>query len=155
MRGKHRVIAGFYAAKINDSAIWVGDFQMPKDQFANILGINAVRVKRHLPPQQTQEWQHFSRETICRQSCLFWALCAKAFDKAALTEKGCHGIRQDKTKLVTPQKYPLSADQFAALNQVVAQSVRARLCRTGSYFGVRPVKLANGRLAFPNVQVTK
>ena len=51
------------------------------------------------------------------------------------------------------QKYELSAEQFAALNQVVAQSVRARLCRTGSYFGVRPVKLANGRLAFPNVQV--
>ncbi|MFZ4538625.1 hypothetical protein [Propionivibrio sp.] len=56
---------------------------------------------------------------------------------------------------VTPQKYTLSAEQFAALNQVVAQSVRARLCRTGSYFGVRPVKLANGRLAFPNVQVAK
>ena len=51
------------------------------------------------------------------------------------------------------QKYDLSAEQFAAINQVVAQSVRARLCRTGSYFGVRPIKLANGRLAFPNVQV--
>ena len=53
------------------------------------------------------------------------------------------------------QKYDLSAEQFAAINQVVAQSVRARLCRTGSYFGVRPIKLANGRLAFPNVQVAK
>ncbi len=53
------------------------------------------------------------------------------------------------------QKYELSAEQFAALNQVVAQSVRARLCRTGSYFGVRPLKLANGRLAFPAVQVAK
>lgn len=51
------------------------------------------------------------------------------------------------------QKYDLSAEQFAAANQVKAQSVRARLCRTGSYFGVRPIKLANGRLAFPNVQV--
>jgi len=49
--------------------------------------------------------------------------------------------------------YELSAEQFANLNQVKPQSVRARLCRTGSYFGVRPVKLANGRLAFPNVQV--
>jgi hypothetical protein len=39
------------------------------------------------------------------------------------------------------------------LNQVKPQSVRARLCRTGSYFGVKPVKLASGRLAFPNVQV--
>lgn len=58
----------------------------------------------------------------------------------------------------TPQKhekFELSAEQFAALNQVVAQSVRARLCRTGSYFGVRPLKLANGRLAWPAVQVAK
>ncbi len=53
----------------------------------------------------------------------------------------------------TSLTYDKSCEQFAALNQVLAQSVRARLCRTGSYFGVRPVKLANGRLAFPNVQV--
>jgi hypothetical protein len=32
---------------------------------------------------------------------------------------------------------------------------RARLCRTGSYFGIRPLKLANGHLAWPAVQVTK
>ena len=50
-------------------------------------------------------------------------------------------------------KYELSADQFATLNQVKAQSVRARLCRTGSYFGIRPLKLDNGRLAWPAVQV--
>ena len=31
------------------------------------------------------------------------------------------------------QKYELSAEQFGVLNQVKAQSVRARLCRTGSY----------------------
>lgn len=53
------------------------------------------------------------------------------------------------------QKYELSAEQFAALNQVKAQSVRARLCRTGSYFGVRPLKLINGRLAWPAVQVAR
>ena len=52
-------------------------------------------------------------------------------------------------------KYDQSTEQFAALNQVKAQSVRARLCRTGSYFGVVPKKLANGRLALPAVQVTK
>ncbi len=46
-------------------------------------------------------------------------------------------------------------EQFAALNQVRPQSVRARICRTGSYFGVVPKKLANGRLAFPAVQVSK
>ena len=54
---------------------------------------------------------------------------------------------------IKTQKYELSAEQFAALNQVKAQSVRARLCRTGSYFGVIPRKLANGRLVFPAVQV--
>ncbi len=53
------------------------------------------------------------------------------------------------------QKYDLSCEQFASLNQVKAQSVRARLCNTGSYFGVKPVKLINGRLAFPSVQVSK
>jgi len=53
------------------------------------------------------------------------------------------------------QKYELSAEQFASLNQVKPQSVRARLCRTGSYFGIRPLKLANGRLAWPDVQVAK
>jgi len=52
-------------------------------------------------------------------------------------------------------KYELSAEQFAALNQVKSKTVRARLCRTGSYFGVRPLKLANGRLAWPAVQVAK
>lgn len=50
-------------------------------------------------------------------------------------------------------KYELSCAEFAALNQIKDQSVRARICRTGSYYGVRPVKLASGRLAFPAVQV--
>ncbi|QKS27746.1 MAG: hypothetical protein FAZ92_00246 [Accumulibacter sp.] len=51
--------------------------------------------------------------------------------------------------------YDQSCDQFAALNQVKGQSVRSRICRTGSYFGVVPRKLANGRLAFPAVQVER
>ena len=54
----------------------------------------------------------------------------------------------------TPQKFTRNTEQFAARNTVKAQSVRARICRTGSYFGVRPIKLANGRLAFPDTQVT-
>ena len=53
------------------------------------------------------------------------------------------------------QKFELSAEQFAALNQVKAQTVRARLCRTGTYFGVTPKKLLTGRLAWPAVQVEK
>ena len=55
----------------------------------------------------------------------------------------------------TAPKYELSTSQFAARNQVKPQSVRARLCNTGSYFGVRPLKLANGRTAWPDVQVAK
>lgn len=54
-----------------------------------------------------------------------------------------------------PQKYDQSCEKFAALNQVKGQTVRARLCRTGSYFGVVPKKLLNGRLAFPNTQVER
>lgn len=49
--------------------------------------------------------------------------------------------------------YPLDTDDFASRNKVKGQSVRARVCRTGSYFGVIPKKLANGRLAWPDVQV--
>ena len=57
------------------------------------------------------------------------------------------------TDAAADQLFELSAEQFAALNQVKAQSVRSRLCTTGSYFGVVPRKLANGRLAFPAIQV--
>lgn len=53
------------------------------------------------------------------------------------------------------QEYTLGIEQFAKLNQVKAQSVRARLSRHASYFGVVPLKLCNGRLAFPSVQVVK
>ncbi len=50
-------------------------------------------------------------------------------------------------------QFPLDTDSFAARNNVKGQSVRARICRYGHYFGIRPKKLANGRLAFPDVQV--
>jgi hypothetical protein len=33
---------------------------------------------------------------------------------------------------------------------IKAQSIRARLCRAGSYFGVRPQRLPNGRLLWPD-----
>jgi len=49
--------------------------------------------------------------------------------------------------------YELSAAQFASINQVKPQTVYARVFRTGSYFGVVPLKLANERLSFPNIQV--
>ncbi len=51
--------------------------------------------------------------------------------------------------------YDLNTLRFAGLNLVKAASVRSRVSRTGSYFGVRPMKLANGRVAWPAVQVGK
>lgn len=56
---------------------------------------------------------------------------------------------------LNPPEFDQSCEQFAAFNQVKGQSVRARICRFGNYFGVVPRKLANGRLAFPRVQVAK
>lgn len=51
--------------------------------------------------------------------------------------------------------FTLSCAEFARLNQVLPQSVRVRLCKTGRYFGIVPKKLANGRLAFPPVQIER
>lgn len=49
--------------------------------------------------------------------------------------------------------YALDTNEFAARNHVKAHSVRARVSTTGSYFGVFPKKLVNGRLVWPDVQV--
>jgi hypothetical protein len=50
-------------------------------------------------------------------------------------------------------KYDKDTESFAAANGVKGHSVRARMCRTGSYFGITPMKLANGRLLWPDVQL--
>lgn len=42
-----------------------------------------------------------------------------------------------------------STQEFATLNLVRPQSVRKRLCQTGSYFGIKPTKLPNGKLLWP------
>jgi len=55
---------------------------------------------------------------------------------------------------VTLLTFNKSTAEFAADNGVKGQSVRARLCRCGSYFGITPIRLRNGRLLWPNVQVT-
>ena len=52
-----------------------------------------------------------------------------------------------------PAQYTLSTEQFAAMNMIKAQSVRARVTRFGSYYGISPVKLVNGRTVWPAVQV--
>jgi hypothetical protein len=42
-----------------------------------------------------------------------------------------------------------TTEEFASSQLVLAQTVRKRLCETGSYFGITPTKLPNGRLAWP------
>lgn len=44
---------------------------------------------------------------------------------------------------------------FASNNHIQPQTPRKQYCLTGSYFGVVPQKLANGRLLWPDVIVTK
>lgn len=43
----------------------------------------------------------------------------------------------------------ISTAAFAAQMQIKAESVLRRLSVTGSYFGIRPEKLPNGRLEWP------
>jgi hypothetical protein len=43
----------------------------------------------------------------------------------------------------------ITTEELARQCGIKPQSVRVRLCRTGSYFGVRPVKLPNQRLMWP------
>lgn len=49
----------------------------------------------------------------------------------------------------------LSTEDFGLAIGVKPQSIRVRLCRTGSYFGIRPGKLPNGRLAWPSNAPTR
>jgi hypothetical protein len=44
---------------------------------------------------------------------------------------------------------------FANRNHVKPGTVIKRLCTTGSYHGVRPIKLASGRLDWPDITVLK
>lgn len=43
----------------------------------------------------------------------------------------------------------MNTEQLAAALHLKAQSIRKRFCQTGAYYGVRPVKLPNGRLMWP------
>ncbi|MBN8502249.1 MAG: hypothetical protein J0M19_14040 [Sphingomonadales bacterium] len=43
----------------------------------------------------------------------------------------------------------LTTEQFAAGLGLAAQSIRKRFCQTGSYYGIVPLKLPNGRLMWP------
>lgn len=47
--------------------------------------------------------------------------------------------------------FTLTTAEFAARHGIKAQSLRVRLSKTGHYFGVRPLKLANRRVLWPDV----
>jgi hypothetical protein len=40
-------------------------------------------------------------------------------------------------------------------NRLEPDTLRVALCRNGSYYGVKPLKLPNGRLAWPNDTVER
>ena len=52
----------------------------------------------------------------------------------------------------TDDDFRLTTEEFAALNRLKAESIRRQIQRTGSYFGIEPMRLANGRLLFPAVK---
>ena len=43
----------------------------------------------------------------------------------------------------------LSTREIADFMQVTAEGIRVQLCRTGSYYGLHPDRLPNGRLTWP------
>ncbi len=58
----------------------------------------------------------------------------------------------NKTTLATYSvgSYKLSTEEYAARNLVQPQSIRKRYAETGSYHGVRPMRLPNRRLLWPD-----
>lgn len=49
----------------------------------------------------------------------------------------------------------LTTKQFSELNGVTQNTVRQRYCKTGSFWGITPEKLINGRLEWPAKQIHK
>ncbi|MEW9580602.1 DNA-binding protein [Paraburkholderia sp. DGU8] len=44
---------------------------------------------------------------------------------------------------------PLTTEALAGMLGLKVQTLRKRFCQTGSYFGLVPMKLPNGRLLWP------
>lgn len=55
----------------------------------------------------------------------------------------------------TPTRRHITTEELAALLSIRPQSIRKRLCQTGGYFNLRPVKLPNGRLLWPGDAIDK
>lgn len=59
------------------------------------------------------------------------------------------------TQNPAPLAHGVDTKIFSSNNLVKPQTVRKGYCNTGSYLGVVPTKLANGRLLWPDVIVTQ
>jgi len=46
-------------------------------------------------------------------------------------------------------EYEITTEELASQIGIQPTSIRSRVCRTGSYFGLIPAKLPNGRLLWP------
>lgn len=57
-------------------------------------------------------------------------------------------------RTTTPPKsadhYKLTTDEFADQRRTKTQTVRKHYCTRGSYFGIRPLRLPNGKLLWPD-----
>lgn len=53
------------------------------------------------------------------------------------------------------QQFRLTTEEFASQNLVKAQTVRKQYAATGSYHGVRPVRLPNRRLLWPSDSIQR
>lgn len=48
------------------------------------------------------------------------------------------------------ERYRFITDEFAAQLRITTQAVRKRFSQTGSFYGIRPLRLPNGRLLWPD-----
>jgi len=56
---------------------------------------------------------------------------------------------------IMKQEEKINTKEMAAFFRVDAQTIRRGLCVCGHYMGIRPKKLANGRLLWPKVEVLR
>ncbi|MFC3093004.1 DNA-binding protein [Alteromonas sediminis] len=54
--------------------------------------------------------------------------------------------------VITPQNY--TTEEFAELICYKPGAIRTRLCKAGSFYGIRPIKLPSGRLLWPAEKVS-
>lgn len=51
--------------------------------------------------------------------------------------------------IITNNIHNFTTEEFALLLRGKPSAIRTRLCNTGSFYGIKPVKLPSGRLLWP------